>query len=117
MLSPDVKSTAPPVDSTVTPLLTTISSSGGGSGVVLSVAVSVVVPVRVPALVMLTEKIKGLLAVSVVVVPPLAELASPSTAAMVRDPVLVNWTAPAVLLKARLVTALLASARVMPAAA
>src|SRR5205807_4923901 len=45
-----------------------------------------------------------LLAETVVVVPVLAEVASPSTLAMVSAPVLRKLTAPLVLLKARFVT-------------
>src|SRR5882724_8594342 len=107
MLSPDVKLTSPPVDSTATPPLTVMSSSGGGSVVVVSLPVSVVVAEIVPALVVLTANVKGLFADSVVVVPVLFDVAREPTAAIVSAPVLAMVTEPAVFLNARLETAVL----------
>src|SRR5207248_1613574 len=59
--------------------------------------------------------VKGLAADSVVVVPAFEEVLSPSTVVIVKAPVLLIWTAPALLLNARFeVTVVKADVRPMP---
>src|SRR3954471_10988540 len=106
--SPARRARLPAVTLTVTPGLTVRSSAQTGKSLI-----SPAVYVALPADVVLTAMVSGLLAEMVVVVPVFEEVLTPSTALMVNAPVLAMSTAPPVLLKARVDTAV---SRLTPAA-